>query len=208
MTLSDGDLSSLANMKLNLDLNQLNLKSGLLEPTREVECKYLPWESASECELQDIMPDFVLGADVIYDPLCIPHLIRVLSIILRQRKAHSHDPDENSEHLHDEKIAGTYEEKEPLDRHLKEFDSLYGMSLCRSNKSSDRRHQTSKKGPIAYIASVIRNIDTFNYFLSVAEQADLSVRDLSEEIQVLNLLPYMQSYQRCNVKLFCVSYLC
>lgn len=37
VTLSDGDLSSLANMKLNLDLNQLNLKSGLLEPTREVK---------------------------------------------------------------------------------------------------------------------------------------------------------------------------
>ncbi|KAK1397690.1 hypothetical protein POM88_007553 [Heracleum sosnowskyi] len=46
-----------------------------------------------------------LGADVIYDPLCIPHLIRVLSIILRQRKADSHALDESSEHLHDEKFA-------------------------------------------------------------------------------------------------------
>ncbi|XP_074326294.1 uncharacterized protein LOC141664270 isoform X2 [Apium graveolens] len=143
VTLSDGDLSTLANMKLNLDLNQSCLKSGLLEPTREVQCKYLPWESASECELHDIMPDLLLAADVIYDPLCIPHLIRVLSIILRQRKAHSHAPDENFEHL-EENIA-------------------------------------------------------------VAEQAGLSVADLSEEIQVLDLLPYLQSYQRSNVKLFCVS---
>lgn len=37
VTLSDGDLSSLANMKLNLDLNNLIPKSGLLEPTREVK---------------------------------------------------------------------------------------------------------------------------------------------------------------------------
>ncbi|KAK1401585.1 FAM86 domain-containing protein [Heracleum sosnowskyi] len=206
VTLSDGDLSSLANMKLNLDLNQLSPKSGLLEPSREVECKYLPWESASECELQDIMPDLVLGADVIYDPLCIPHLIRVLSIILRQRKADSHALDESSEHLHDENFAGTCEERETLDRHLKEFDSLYSMSPCTSNKSSDRWRETIKQVPVAYIASVVRNIDTFNYFLTVAEQADLSVTDLSEEIQVLDLLPYMQSYQRSNVKLFCVSY--
>lgn len=145
---------------------------------------------------------------MIYDPLCIPHLIRVLSLILCQRKAHSHAHNENSEHLHDEKIDGACEEKETLDRHLKGLDSLYGMSLCRSNKSSDRWRQASKQGPVAYIASVIRNIDTFNYFLTVAEQAHLSVTDLSEEIQVFNLLPYMQSYQRSSVKLLCVSYSC
>lgn len=141
---------------------------------------------------------------MIYDPLCIPHLIRVLSIILRQRKALAHASDENSGHL-EENVAGTCEEKETLDRHVKEFDSLDSMSLCSSNKSSDRCRQTSKPGPVAYIASVIRNIDTFNYFLTVAEKADLTVTDLSEEIQVLDLLPYMRSYQRSNVKLFCVS---
>ncbi|KAK1397843.1 hypothetical protein POM88_007706 [Heracleum sosnowskyi] len=121
--------------------------------------------------------------DVIYDPLCIPHLIRVLSIILRQRKADSHALDESSEHLHDEKFAGTCEERETLDRHLKEFDSLYSMSPCTSNKSSDRWRETIKQVPVVYIASVVRNIDTFNYFLTVAENADLSVTDLSEEIQ-------------------------
>ncbi|WOH14394.1 hypothetical protein DCAR_0933913 [Daucus carota subsp. sativus] len=209
VTLSDGDLSSLANMRLNLDLNQLNLNIGLLQSTTEVrilvKCKYLPWESASEYELQVIMPDLILGADVIYDPLCIPHLIRVLSIVLSQRKAHSHAPDENSEHLHDEKIADC-EEQETLDKHLREFDSMNGMSLCTSDRSSDHCFQASKQGPVAYIASVIRNIDTFNYFLTVAEQADLTVTDLSEKIQVLNLLPYMQSYQRSNVKLFSISY--
>ncbi|KAK1397841.1 hypothetical protein POM88_007704 [Heracleum sosnowskyi] len=121
--------------------------------------------------------------DVIYDPLCIPHLIRVLSIILRQRKADSHVLDESSEHLHDEKFAGTCEERETLDRHLKEFDSLYSMSPCTNNKSSDRWCERIKQVPVAYIASVVRNIDTFNYFLTVAEQADLSVTYLIEEIQ-------------------------
>ncbi|MCD7471874.1 hypothetical protein HAX54_012648 [Datura stramonium] len=33
-----------------------------------VQCLYLPWESATENELREFMPDIVLGADVIYDP--------------------------------------------------------------------------------------------------------------------------------------------
>lgn len=50
VVLSDGDLSTLANLKVNLDLNQMNA---------HVECLHLPWESALENDLQNLKPDIV-----------------------------------------------------------------------------------------------------------------------------------------------------
>ncbi|TYI70887.1 hypothetical protein E1A91_D08G254800v1 [Gossypium mustelinum] len=103
--LSDGDLSTLANMKLNLEKNRLNTETNLPEPSIEnqnvvssshghiipchqVKCIHLPWESASEKELQNFMPEIILGADVIYDPSCLPHLVKVLAILLNKKKSY------------------------------------------------------------------------------------------------------------------------
>ncbi|EYU33350.1 hypothetical protein ABFS82_13G085000 [Erythranthe guttata] len=148
--LSDGDLSTLANMKVNLELNHLstgNIKSDSLENHDMVHCVCLPWESASEDNLCSFAPDVILGADIIYNPSCLPHLVRVLTGLL----THEHP---------------------------------------------------NASGPVAYIASVVRNIDTLNYFLALAEKAKLIVTDLTESTEVSNFLPYLRSYNQCSIRLF------
>jgi hypothetical protein len=63
----------------------------------------------------------------------------------------------------------------------------------------------SREGPMAYIAFVIRNINTFNQFLSLVGQADITITDLTETHKPINLLPYMQSYDRSQVRLLVLS---
>nr|POE53156.1 branched-chain-amino-acid aminotransferase-like protein 2 [Quercus suber] len=85
---SDGDLSTLMNMKLNLESNNFSIdtdRQGRTEDSNTIKCIHLPWESASENELQDFMPDVILGADVIYDPACLPYLVRLLAILLNKK---------------------------------------------------------------------------------------------------------------------------
>ncbi|XP_031395314.1 protein-lysine N-methyltransferase EEF2KMT isoform X2 [Punica granatum] len=161
--LSDGDLSTLANMKLNLKLNNLTLdndqESEPLESPSPVKCMFLPWESASETELLALKPDIILGADIIYDPSCLPDLVRVLSTL-----------------LHGEKLP----------------------PLC-NDRSGGREH------PVAYIASVIRNVNTFNQFVGLVEKANLVIEDLTQSLQPSNFLPFMQSYDRSSIQLFLLS---
>lgn len=64
---------------------------------------------------------------------------------------------------------------------------------------------TSREGPMAYIAFVIRNINTFNQFLSLVGQANITITDLTETHKPINLLPYMQSYDRSQVRLLVLS---
>ncbi|KAK8954695.1 hypothetical protein KSP39_PZI001621 [Platanthera zijinensis] len=99
-----------------------------------------------------------LGADIIYDPKCAPHLVQVL------------------------------------------------RTLLTSNRSRASRSTEQTEASIAYIASVIRNKDTFQYFLLLAEEARLSVLDITDDFQPLNLLPYMLSYDRTSVRLLQISY--
>ncbi|PIN23445.1 putative methyltransferase [Handroanthus impetiginosus] len=175
--LTDGDFSTLANMKVNLELNHLitgNHKLDNLIDSNMVNCVCLPWESASEEDLRRFAPDIILGADVIYDPSCLPHLVRVLAILLKH---------------HPSRAEGN------------KLDTSQGNETSNVSRDDLLRHP-SAKGPIAYIASVIRNIDTFNYFLKLAEEANLIVTDLTEKVQVSNFLPYLRSYQRCSIRIF------
>ncbi|TKY61466.1 Protein-lysine N-methyltransferase EEF2KMT [Spatholobus suberectus] len=198
--LSDGDLSTLANMKFNLELNHLNVEADLSQRDKDpsmVKCLYLPWESASESQLQDIMPDVVLGADVIYDPVCMPHLVRVLAILLNQmdlgfcrqrpscKDLSPNIKNENGEHDH----------KDAIDRSNGRCKAIY----------NDGRNCLSKEAPLAYIACVIRNIETFNYFLSLGEQANLDIVDLTNSLKPVNLLCYMQSYNQASVRLLRIT---
>lgn len=114
-----------------------------------------------------------------YDRSCFPDLVRVLAILLNQRKSDSSSQKETSK-----------------------GSTLY--TKCNANDLNDLTAAASK-GPVAYIATVIRNMDTFNYFLSLAEQANLSITDLTGTKIPFNLLPYMQSYDRSNMRLFTVS---
>ncbi|XP_065031243.1 uncharacterized protein LOC135653317 isoform X4 [Musa acuminata AAA Group] len=145
-----------------------------------VECKYLPWESASKRELQDYGPEIILGADVIYDPHCIPHLVRVLSALLSPT---SSEPKGNGANC-----CGPTQDTDDVDKLIR-------------NKEEE--------APVAYIATVIRNQKTFDYFLRVAAESPLSVLDITEMMKPsMSLLPYMLSYDRSSVHLLKVSFLC
>ncbi|CAN8265375.1 unnamed protein product [Cochlearia groenlandica] len=170
--LTDGDLLTLSNMKLNLERNHLNydnefLKQHVEAQSTRVKCLHLPWETASESEVSEYCPDIILGADVIYDPSCLPHLLRVLVALLRRQ------PKRNKNSL----------------------------------EAKDK--DTTQKGgspAVAYIASVIRNEDTFNAFLSLVNQMYLSITDMTAKLAPrFELLPYMHSYDRSSVKLFSIS---
>lgn len=187
--LSDGDPSTLANMKVNLGLNGLCCLSAATatpertdEDLQTVECIHLPWESASESELQAFAPNIVLGADVIYDPVCLPHLVRVLSILLRPKQiGSSTHAFPGSEHVNDA-------------NHGKDVDD------------GSHGFKASRDHPVAYITSVIRNIDTFNHFLGLVERANLSICDVTDELKPMNLLPYMFSYNRSSIRLFTLKF--
>ncbi|XP_075505356.1 uncharacterized protein LOC142542554 isoform X2 [Primulina tabacum] len=154
--LSDGDLSALANMK--------------------VQCVCLPWESASKEDLCSFSPDIILGSDVIYNPSCLPHLVRVLATLLR--------PDSS---LHNERRFN---------------HSLQEKVTSNGSPASEILGHPSANGPVAFFTSVIRNIKTFDYFLALAAKADLIVMDITEKVEIFEFLPYLSSYPRLNVRIF------
>ncbi|KAM0038820.1 putative lysine methyltransferase, S-adenosyl-L-methionine-dependent methyltransferase [Helianthus debilis subsp. tardiflorus] len=176
VVLSDGDLSTLANLKVNLELNHMNIQSFSSES--EVKCLHLPWESAVESDLQDLMPDIVLGADVIYDPQCIPHLVHVIATLLTTKKSNSLLRD------------GSKVSVAPNDQINSDIPNGYDEFVLASTTQ-----------PVAYIASVVRNINTYNYFHKVAQEANLRVVDITQNVKIFNFLPYMLSYQRSSVRL-------
>ncbi|KAM3752757.1 hypothetical protein ACB098_03G043200 [Castanea mollissima] len=218
--LSDGDLSTLMNMKLNLESNNFSIDTDRQERTEDsntIKCIHLPWESASENELQDFMPDVILGADVIYDPACLPYLVRLLAILLNKKipssakrndskipsSAKWNDSCQGSllySKSMDGKFNGSLQGNANANDNGNGFDANGGKIICNGTSNTG-----SRKGPVAYIASVIRNIDTFNHFLSLVDQANITITDLTETHKPLNLLPYMQSYDRSNVRLFVLS---
>ncbi|XP_006654029.2 putative uncharacterized protein DDB_G0277003 isoform X2 [Oryza brachyantha] len=171
--LTDGDVSTLENMKANMEMNKLCVeKEGsqlLKENKNKVQCKYLSWEEASESVLSDCMPDLVLGADIIYDPVCVPHLIRVLSMLLRRGNNRGTNNVANKEEI--------------------------------SNEFSS----TATEAPVAYIATVIRNVETFNCFEKAAADANFSVVNITNSEAPSSLLPYMLSYDRSSVQLLKIT---
>ncbi|KAK6911503.1 FAM86, N-terminal, partial [Dillenia turbinata] len=208
VTLSDGDISTLANMRVNLELNHLSVNTDMSDKSirepNSVNCIHLPWESASESGLKDIKPDIIVAADVIYNPSCLSDLVRVLGILLKQTNSGSCQP------------GGACDGSELGNGHLNSKDGndaavdLNGGTASSDNVTSNPcplagdgtlqpdKYQASKGGPVAYIASVIRNIETFNYFLALADQANLRVADITQKVKLLNMLPYMKSYDRSS----------
>ncbi|KAJ3683222.1 hypothetical protein LUZ60_013449 [Juncus effusus] len=166
VVLTDGDMATLANMRANLELNNVcfnTAQDSMNQIAHKVECRHLSWELASESELKNYQPDIILGADVIYNPQCVLHLVRVLSVLLRGPK------------LNDDKRT-----------------TLEDMQ---------------NKSPIAYIATVIRNKVTFDYFLKICLEFNLLVTDITSMVEVPNLLPYMWSYNKSNVHLLRISFM-
>ena len=137
---------------------------------------------------------YSLGADVIYDPVCLPHLVRVLSTLLNQKKSYSEKVNDNCQWgstCIDSNLNGSNHQEDD------KGENGDGLNVAPSLQS--------RKGPLALIASVIRNIDTFNYFLALIDKASLTITDVTETLKPINLLPYMQSYNTTSIKLFIVS---
>ncbi|KAM3343968.1 protein-lysine N-methyltransferase EEF2KMT isoform X1 [Capsicum galapagoense] len=203
VTLTDGNLSTLSNMKLNLELNQQATDVlGHTRQTNTVQCLHLPWASATENELRELMPDIILGADVIYDPLCLPHLVRVLKILLKRENLNLHLNNGSKDCPPDRRCFKSKETSSAgdIDVYVRK-EKIYG------NPHADHLSPGLGQRPVAYIASVIRSIDTFKCFLSLAERENLIVSDITETMKPLDLLPYVKSYQRSSVRMFKISYL-
>ncbi|CAM6083604.1 unnamed protein product [Calypogeia fissa] len=89
--LTDGALQTLANLRHNLDINGIPIsdKATHVQETRHgetsVECRQLLWETASEEEVLSFRAQVILGADLIYDPTIVPHLVRVLAMMLQEK---------------------------------------------------------------------------------------------------------------------------
>ncbi|KAI3975728.1 hypothetical protein MKX01_023154 [Papaver californicum] len=209
--LTDGDLSTLANMKHNLELNQLKMQTEM----SQIECRHLPWESASEEVLQGFKPDIVLGADVIYDPLCLPDLLRVLINLLSLRisngctKDKLYDTDDDT--LLVLKINSNDTKSRESDDHGYYNGNRFDPSEGKLNSSDEpsivsQRDAAKERQPVAYLATVIRNMETFDCFMKLANQAQLSVLDITETCRPMNLLPYMRSYDRAGIRFFRINF--
>ncbi|KAF5189535.1 Protein-lysine n-methyltransferase eef2kmt [Thalictrum thalictroides] len=218
--LTDGDMSTLATLKQNLELNQVSerdMSQGGTEDTNMVDCRYLSWESTSECELQGYTPDIVLGADVMYDPSCFPPLVRVLSILLKPNNSNAHQRNGRAmgSPTHNGFMYNQIDDDNKTTASgccLRQSESDCndnGFSACGGRAEYADKLSTNSPGfPIAYIATVIRNVDTYNYFLNLASQAQLAVVDITASQKPLTLLPYMQSYDRSSIRLLTLSALC
>ncbi|XP_039164257.1 protein-lysine N-methyltransferase EEF2KMT-like isoform X3 [Eucalyptus grandis] len=155
----------------------------------KVKCLHLPWECASESILQGLKLDIILGADVIYDPLCLPHLVRMLSILLDKTKSSSRLPGVGCGGA----IGSSHDYSDGCGSH----DVVAACSSA--GNAGPTEH------PMAYISSVIRNANTFDHFLALVNEANLAITDLTGTLQPASLLPYMQSYNRSSMRLFKLS---
>ncbi|XP_026421842.1 protein-lysine N-methyltransferase EEF2KMT-like isoform X2 [Papaver somniferum] len=209
--LTDGDLSTLANMKHNLELNQLKVQTEV----SQIECRHLPWESASEEELQGFKPDIVLGADVIYDPLCLPDLLRVLTNLLSPRISNGCTKDKLNDADDEALLVLKTNSNDCKSRESDDHGSCNGNrfdpsegKLNSSNEPSigSQRDASKERQPVAYLATVVRNMETFDCFMTLANQAQLSVLDITETCRPLNLLPYMRSYDRASIRFFRINF--
>ncbi|VAH14160.1 unnamed protein product [Triticum turgidum subsp. durum] len=173
--LTDGDASTLTNMKANMEMNNLYIEDSQLvkESKNKVECKYLSWEEACESDLRDYQRDILLGADIIYNPSCVPHLVRVLCMLLRGDDGRRESVNAATNGEIGDEVSGT----------------------------------TATGGPVAYIATVIRNADTFNCFAKAAADAKLSVVNITSSAATSSFLPYMISYDRSSVQLLKITLL-
>lgn len=144
-----------------------------------------------------------LGADVIYDPVCLPHLVRILAFLLNPKKLYPEKGSGNHLGLSleskctDGKVNGTHQGS------AGNGDKFQAFLPKRTENSAT--NAGLKKGSMAFIATVIRKIETFNKFCALLDSANLTIKDLTDSLRPFNLLPHMHSYDRTGVRLFAIS---
>ncbi|MCO5603506.1 hypothetical protein L7F22_057657 [Adiantum nelumboides] len=157
---TDGNHFTLANLRHNIAIN-----ATLLGEKTSVEVHELCWESANEKVVTEFGAEIIVGADLIYDVSSIPHLVRLLTMLLSGRFKHANS--------------------------------------CQSENSSSNEHeytsQTSVHRPVAYLATVIRNVETMATFASSACQAGLIVEDVTETMRPPVFLPQITDIDRSAI---------
>lgn len=166
-----------------------------------------------------------MGADVIYDPMCLLHLVRVLATLLKPKEPKSnctgltcsHGSNETrSEDIegggdNDTKDFTTGARKEKLDgeNHEKAGNEISnGVILSREAVNAmSNGVSVTREAPVAYIATIIRNPSTFEHFLKLADEANLAVLDMTDVQKPLDLLPYLKTYDRASVRLYKIYFL-
>eukprot|EP00249_Psilotum_nudum_P030702 c43620_g1_i1 orf=199-1395(-) len=186
--LTDGNLSTLANLKHNLLINGISVLGEVSEATDQnqlqmlapVQCQGLSWEAAIEDDFADFDAHVIIGADLIYDPRFIPHLIRVLTqLLLKNVSLPACQTQLNGMNSMSEK---RYKEE--------------GRNLKHSNGSSCADAVIS---PVAFLATAIRNLETLYLFLSLAHKSGLVVQDVTQAMQPIACLPALSDYDRSSI---------
>ena len=95
--------------------------------------------------------------------------------------------------------------RQVLNAHDLDSSSSYAYNIKISGVKriiNDANNLESRANPVA---SVIWNPHTFNHFLALADQADLTITDLTSTLRPLDLLPYMKSFDLSSIRLFTVT---
>lgn len=165
----------MANLRHNFFINGILLDDR--HQTTMVECQELLWESATEDQVVNFGADVIIGADLIYDPSCIPHLVQLLTWFLSRHKHEKCQPGRKA----------TIGQEGMHSGHLNEMESSTDVL------------------PIAFLATVIRNIDTLNMFISSARLAGLFVEDVTQSMRPSIFLPQITGIDRSAICLHKLS---
>lgn len=178
---TDGNLSTVANLRQNLLINDLRVFGETVSPREQhlrkasttlVECHELLWESATEQTIANFGADILIGADLIYDPTCIPHLVRVLRLFLSRHEVVKARPGEGF----------SQDQSSAQNQHPDKLDSCIKDGM-----------------PIAFLATAIRNMETLNMFISSAHLAGLLVEDVTHTMKPSVFLPHVTEIDRSAI---------
>eukprot|EP00250_Pteridium_aquilinum_P016665 c23230_g1_i1 orf=486-1211(+) len=177
---TDGNHSTLANLKHNFAINAVQLADQHQTNQQQtiVECEELRWESVSEEAVANFGADIIVGADLIYDPSCIGDLVHLLTLFLSRGVKH--------------KSCGA--ERRAVSNH----EDM-------RNERQDAMEIHTDVWPSAYLATVIRNIDTMNMFISSACLAGLFVEDVTKTMRPPVFLPHVTDIDRSAIRLHRLS---
>jgi len=224
IVLTDGDLATLANLRHNLQVNGVKVhgketlncnEPSLCSPANGVECRQLLWEIASEKELRTYSANVILGADLIYDPEYIPHLVHVVASLLSFESSMPRNNDGNSI----DQVFRTAGDEDGDDAFnlsaaeetatLKEYSITNDCCNTSCTEEKDPKlcqqprdlRQNGQWQCIAYIASALRNPETLVYFVETARAAQLEITDVTDVMQPLKCFTDIKGFDRTRIRL-------
>ncbi|KAL3516148.1 hypothetical protein ACH5RR_023050 [Cinchona calisaya] len=232
VVLSDGDLSTLSNMRLNLESNLLSTRSDVPEHDKDPSTQIFIFLSAilrihnemlflSQCSSSITAGYKDKGRQVPENLIVFKNFLVSVAILTRfflpvvggQGQGNStglhpvSGPCKVDLLLHFSLVLfSPFIAKSEVQNEDSKFDSTKEVESCSASCVEHKGH-AFERGPVAYIASVIRNMETFDYFLELVKQADLIVNNITENSLPFNLLCYAKPHQRSSIRNFSISYM-